>query len=97
MITNDQIGNHLPVLKNPDETGPEMTGTMKKSSESPESSGVSLSAPAVVSREIREIPGRAREVISHINGWQEHLSGRLRKKMTGFDHRIAGFPQRRWS
>jgi hypothetical protein len=77
--------------------GPVSTGTQEKFTELPGFPGTMEGVPDFINREIRKIPGKTRRAIDHLTGWQKHLSGRLRKKMTGFDYRIATFPQRKWS
>ena len=77
--------------------GPVSTGTQEKFTELPGFPGTMAGTPDFIKREIRKIPGKARRAIAQVAGWQKHLSGRLRKKMAGFDHRIAAFPQRKWS
>jgi hypothetical protein len=38
-----------------------------------------------------------RKVLTGLQSWPDHLSGRLRKKLVSFDQKIAKFPQRRWA
>ena len=42
-------------------------------------------------------PEKTRTVMTRLSCWQKRLSGRLRKKILGFDQRIATFRQRKWS
>jgi hypothetical protein len=37
------------------------------------------------------------KILDRLRSWPDHLSGRLQKKLAGFDQKIAKFPQRKWS
>lgn len=46
---------------------------------------------------LHEAMPQARGALVHNGNWSARMPGRLKNKMLGFDQKIAGFHQRRWS